>query len=90
MIKFLLGQGEIVNHIDGYGQNALFYCVREGNLEVTKIMVENGSKYDLVDQNGQTAVFYAIKHGREAVVKYLVEELKVNLNLADKRGMTPC
>jgi ankyrin repeat protein len=41
-----------VNHIDTYGQTAIFYAAREGRLDTLKLMQEYGSDLDLVDNNG--------------------------------------
>ena len=35
LIDLLLKGGSNVNHLDTYGQNPIFYCIREGNIETT-------------------------------------------------------
>ena len=47
--------------MDIYGQNPIFYCVREGNLPTTQQLIDAGSHVDLVDENGHTPIYYAIK-----------------------------
>jgi hypothetical protein len=32
----LLSNGCNVNHLDIYGQSPVYYCIREGNVEVTR------------------------------------------------------
>ena len=73
-----------MNHSDTYGQSPIFYCVREGNIVVTRQLSELGALPDPVDLNGQTPIYYAIKFGKFEMVEYLIQK-GVNLNNIDNR-----
>ena len=62
--EYMIDNGCIVNQIDTYGQNPIFYPVREGHLAMVNFLIEKGSDVDLIDNNGQTPLFYGAKHGR--------------------------
>jgi ankyrin repeat protein len=77
-----------VNHSDTYGQSPVFYCVREGNITVSRQLIDLGAGPDPVDLNGQTPIYYAIKFGKFEMVEYLIQK-GVNLNNVDHRSKTP-
>jgi ankyrin repeat protein len=68
-----VNHGSNINHIDTYGQTPIFYCIREGNIEITKQLINSGSDFDTVDTNGQTPIYYAIKQGRYEMVDFLLK-----------------
>ena len=41
-----------MNHIDSYGQNPIFYAVREGYMATVLKLVSLGSNIDIIDNNG--------------------------------------
>ena len=51
MIDFLVKKGCEVNHVDTYGQNPIFYAVREGHMEAFLRLIALGSNPDLIDNN---------------------------------------
>ena len=49
LVQFLVEQGLPVSDLDTYGQNAFFYAVNLGHLDVCKLMKSYGSDHDHVD-----------------------------------------
>ncbi len=45
----------LVNVQDSNGKTALFYAVSNGNIEMVKLLLENGAEVDRADKKGQTA-----------------------------------
>jgi len=65
----LIEQGVDVNAVDIYGQNAIYYAVNLGHIDVVKLLKCYGSDHDYKDENGQTPVYYALKSNRPEVLK---------------------
>jgi ankyrin repeat protein len=83
----LVEQGLSVNEIDTYGQNAIFYSVNLGHLEVCKLLKSYGSDHDHIDDYQQTPMYYAIKSNKLAVFEWLIS-LGVDLKITDRRGQS--
>jgi len=78
----------------------LSYATRQGNLELTRMLVEAGADIELADANGITPLINAIlnhsvvnvnrsgKSGHLAIAQYLVEA-GANVNVVDWFGQTP-
>ncbi|KAF3082326.1 hypothetical protein TWF103_003363 [Orbilia oligospora] len=70
MIKLL---GKIcVDAKDSWDQTALFYAVERGNVEVAKLLLENGAQLDLEAKNRQRPLSQAVKGGSAAAVQLLL------------------
>ena len=62
--------------------------MREGNITVSRQLIDLGAGPDPVDLNGQTPIYYAIKFGKFEMVEYLIQK-GVNLNNVDHRSKIP-
>jgi ankyrin repeat protein len=61
----------------------------DGNVELTRLLVEHGAKVDAREQNGMTALTFAIAFGHEVTTGYLLEQgADPNLVLTEE-GDTP-
>ena len=52
MVELLISLGCPPNHVDSYGQTAIFYGAREGHVEVCRRLVAHGANPDAIDNNG--------------------------------------
>lgn len=77
------------DHMDAYGQTALFYAAREGHTRCVQMLVEE-FHFDVshVDHAKQTAVFYAARDGRTDALDFLVRS-GADINHVDANGDTP-
>jgi ankyrin repeat protein len=64
----------------------LMNAVVGGNLQIVKLLVENGADLNLQDSNGITALIHAVLHKNTAIVKYLVES-GANIDIQDNETL---
>jgi len=67
----LIRYGVDVNTLNVEQESALFFCAKNGDLEILKFLIANGANPKIKDSKGRTAVDYALKHENKAVVDYL-------------------
>ena len=53
-VKLFLSYGVDINKPDSSGQTALHLAVSKGMVRMVKLLIENGSRYDIKDENGRT------------------------------------
>ena len=91
---------ELFNQSDAIGEKeltaALFTASKKGNLEMVRLLVEEGADVNAFDMNSQktresgwTPLVYAAVRDHLDVVKYFVEELGVDVDQPDLAGCTP-
>ena len=74
-VKVLLDAGADIEAAGGREQwTALMMAAAEGNLDVVKLLVEEGAKKETVDADGDTAASFATENGHTEVVKFLSGE----------------
>ena len=87
--KFLIEECNLpINEKDIYGQNPIFYSVREGKMNLCELFVEKGTDINLEDKFGQTCIFYAVRTGHYDIVKFLIKN-GANINKVDRKKQTP-
>jgi hypothetical protein len=87
--KYLIEDCKLpINERDIYGQNPIYYCAREGHLNLCQLLVDKGSDVNLEDKFGQTCIFYAIRQGHYNIVEFLIKN-GANINKVDKKRQTP-
>ena len=62
--------------------------IKEGNLDVVKLIIENGININIQNDLGESPLHLASANGKRDIVKYLVEK-GANIDLQDKQGQTP-
>ena len=66
----------------------LMFAARQGDLEITRLLVENGAEVNGVSGDGKNALALAIFNGNYAVASFLVDR-KADVNQADAQRFTP-
>lgn len=73
--KFFSKAGALViNQRNKGGATALHIASREGNLDIVKILVENGANLNIADAEGYTPIMRAAIVGNAAVVEFLLSK----------------
>lgn len=75
--KVLISLGADVNVItsDFYDKRSILQIsIEEGNLELIKLLVENGANINYIDKMGNTALMHAAWYGKEDIVTYLISK----------------
>ena len=88
-VNSILNNGKAnINAKDRDGWTALIWASCKGDLEITKLLVENGADIDAKDNEGWSALMEASYEGHLKVVKYLVEKGIDRVNVKDNDGWT--
>ncbi|XP_024001263.2 ankyrin repeat and protein kinase domain-containing protein 1-like, partial [Salvelinus sp. IW2-2015] len=89
-----LQQRESVQHdvfdtvLQGSGDAALHVCCRKTDLEIAKVLIENGANVDIQNEEGQTPLHIAAWEGDVLLLK-LFYQSKANPNVTDKMDRSP-
>jgi len=75
MVTFLLGKGAKVNAPAPNGQTALMLAAKNGNIDITKTLLQAGADTSLKDQAGQTAAMLADQNNNTNVL-HLIQNAK--------------
>jgi len=73
-VKWLIEHGSRINHEWGGFQpicRALASAVRNGNLEISKMLVEADAVLDVLDRTGRTPLTWAHEYGQKEIADYL-------------------
>lgn len=89
-LKEALPSGNIDEQDAESGFTGLHYCAQYGNVEMAKILIDNGASVKIKDNYGNTALFKAVyfSQGRIEIIKMLLEE-GANPDEENDFGMTP-
>jgi len=77
-----------VGEKDAFGWTALHYAVRDGFLEISKILIEQNAQVNVKDADGRLPLSIACEHGRLECVKQLCKR-DADINMKDKSHRTP-
>jgi len=69
-------------------ETALHKAAEKGNIEIVKLLLENGAKIDVEDTEGWRPLHMAAWNGEQKVVKLLLEK-KADVNAQNKYGKIP-
>ncbi|XP_065200687.1 protein fem-1 homolog CG6966 isoform X2 [Planococcus citri] len=72
--KYLLSLHADVNRKSVKGNTALHDCAESGNLDILKLLIDNGAQMD-VDAYGMTPLLAASVTGHTAIVEYIIDTL---------------
>ena len=78
---------DYVNLVDEDGMTALMWACINGNIEVVKLLLENGADVNLVEKYSYNALICACFNGYTEIVKLLLE-YNADVNMVNKWGMT--
>jgi ankyrin repeat protein len=81
------GDAKVADFASGW-LTPLMFAAREGNVALTRILVDADADVDLVSGDGKTALAVAIFNGNYEVASYLVDR-KADVNRADAQRFTP-
>ena len=90
----LLKLGADIDVRSSKGKSALHCAAKAGFLKVIDVLLENGADIDAVDHNGESPLFEAIRSTiknrdkQRATTEALLNN-RANINLKNKRGLTP-
>jgi len=70
------------------GKTPLHMTIENGQIEITKMLIDAGADLNVQDEYGITPIHWAVLHGDEDVLRMLIE-LKADLNKPDIEGNTP-
>ena len=88
LIKILLANyGDLVNSSNKFGDRAIHYSAKMGDLDLLKILVEHGADVNAVNELGWTPFYVACASGHLHIVQYLVGF--ADLDTIDFSGETP-
>lgn len=91
LVKELLNNKTIRHQVpdkDATGATALHYAVKDGHLEIVKMLCDTNAKVGSRDIDGKQPLMYACEHGRLECVKLLVKK-RADLEGKDKCQRTP-
>ncbi|WP_338966784.1 ankyrin repeat domain-containing protein [Spiroplasma endosymbiont of Lonchoptera lutea] len=66
----------------------LQYAIFHGNLDIVKLLLENGANINLQNNNGNNALITAVENGHTDIVKLLLKN-GADINHQNKFGITP-
>lgn len=69
----MIEKGADINIEDKYGQNCIFYSVREGHYEMTQLLIENGANLNQIDKKKMTPLTFAEKNGQTRIEELLIK-----------------
>ena len=78
-LKRLLAAGADINTRNIWGSTCLMRTAREGNLEVSKFLVDHNADVDMKSSSGRTALQLASDNGHTGVVSLLLEAADSNI-----------
>lgn len=86
LVNYMLGKGAHANSFNASGENALFY-IRENNLEMFEVLVNNGADLSHATQNNSTLLINAARSENYDIVRYLLNN-GAEVNAKDDLGHT--
>jgi ankyrin repeat protein len=80
--------GDYINEKDFVGNLPLFSAISSGNVELVKLLLDNGADLNVQNKYGESPLHKACSGGHASIVKLLLEK-GVGLNAQDKYGESP-
>ncbi|RXJ93316.1 hypothetical protein CRV00_11725 [Malaciobacter molluscorum] len=85
-VKTLMNKKNI-NNVDTLGYTPLHIAVRNNNIEIAKLLIDNGATLDKKDNFKDTALLDAVKNNYVDMSKLLICN-GANINIKDKKSLT--
>ena len=70
------------------GNTPLMVAAIRGNVNIAKILIDNGANIEIKSDKGTPVLIFAALHNRFEMVRYLIEVMKVNPNVVDAYEFT--
>jgi ankyrin repeat protein len=67
----------------------IFDAIKNNNLEQLKKAIDDGADINVARDGGATPLYFAAGNGHLEVVKHLLEKEGIEVNKANKYGLTP-
>ena len=86
----ILKKTNIANETDALDKTPLFYAIFNGTdeqINIIRVLVENGSKINHQDATGRTPLHYASELGKTRCIPFLLQK-GASVEIRDKHGKT--
>jgi len=75
-LELLLKRGADVNIVNSYGEPALLYAVKRGNVNISELLIKNGADVSIKDNGGVTAMIMAKQSKNKKLISLINATLK--------------
>ena len=72
-IKELLCAGADIDMADNDGNTALYYVLKDGNVEAARYLIKKGADYNHLNNRGETPVQIAVENGYDTVLDLMTD-----------------
>lgn len=76
----------IIDIIDIYGQNALFYAVKNKNIYAVKQLIKFKSPINVIDKNGINCLHLAVSHAKDYDICKILIDNGIDINKGSRSG----
>lgn len=70
--RLLLGNPQLVNQVDAFGETPLHYAAERGNVAVTQLLLDAGANVHAQSKSARTALFGAVLNGHAGLTRLLL------------------
>lgn len=88
-VSELLKYKASVNKADMHGDTSLHMVTKSGNLQITRLLMDNKANPSLSNNDKMTPLGLAVHRGQKEFIKLLVNTYKVDINQESKEGISP-
>jgi ankyrin repeat protein len=91
-LKKLLGIDSIeilknwINYQNKFGETALHYASKKGNIEIINILIENGGDVEIINHRGKNMLHFAAEGNQPVSLVYFKEKHSLNIHSFDEKG----
>jgi ankyrin repeat protein len=81
LTHLMLGSGKVdTNSRDVYGRSALHYAASNGNVQLVKLLIENGMNPNIMSHAGETPLMKACQFVELGTIEYLLSIPEVDIH----------
>ena len=89
VVRHLLVYGAFINCVDSFARTPLLVAAALGHSDIMQILVQNKAQIGCRDFYGNTILHIAASNMHLAIVKYCLKQLKIPLEVTNKKKQTP-